>query len=279
MQQAGFTLVELMVSLVIGLVVLAAMYSGYNAATTTTRTGRAVSQMSEDANAAMNILRYYVTAAGYSAPVGSTSAGFTRAAGTTPDGWLIGCDSSFADLSKSITQLTCSGAGSDAMAVAFEADDHNSVYKNSGGSQKPLDCLGNTYAITNNPGHNYYLSYSRFYVQSNALFCRGPGNAAGQALVENIEDMEVTYGVKPAAGSAVAQAYLSAEDVRSAGAWARVVSVRVCLVMRSADKVEDSATDYQGCDPFAEKTSATDRRMHRAFTSTFLVQNRRETAL
>lgn len=273
----GFTLVELMVSLAIGLVVLAAMYASYQGASQTTQVGRALAQITEDASAAMGILRTQVSSAAYSAPIGGpvgTGTGFTRNAVT--DSWVRGCDTDFADLSKDIDQLTCGAAGKDALAVAFEANEFNSITKTVAGVKVPLDCLGNTLALAS----GYYLQYSRFYIANGALFCRGPGNASGQALVENISDMQVTYGVA-APGANVATTYKTATEVTTAGTWPQVVSVRVCLIVRSADPVLDATTAYQGCDPFAAATSPTagDRYMYRAFTSTFLIQNRRGTAL
>lgn len=274
----GFTLVELMVAMAIGLVVLAAMYAGYVGSSRTTGVGRALAQVTEDASAAMGILRSHVTAAAYSAPVGGPAGagtGFTYNAST--DNWIRGCDADFADLTQPIESLACGASGSDALAVAYEANQFNSITKTVGGVKTPLDCLGNTLALT---GGTYYLSYSRFYISGDALFCTGPGNANGQALVENVADMQITYGVA-AAGTHVADTYKTASQVTADGSWPRVVSVRVCLIVRSADEVLDAPADYQGCNPFANPTTpaAGDRHMYRAFTSTFVIQNRRGTAL
>jgi type IV pilus assembly protein PilW len=271
----GFTLVELMVAMAIGLVVLAAMYSGYLGSSRTTGVGRALSQITEDASAAMGVLRSQVNAAAYSAPIGGPAGagtGFTYNASTSD--WVRGCDTDFTDMSQPIASLACSGSGKNALAVAYEANEFNSITKLVAGVKTPMDCLGNALPLTG----GYYLSYSRFYINDNALYCLGPGNANGQALVENVSDMQITYGVAPPGGH-VAASYKSATDVETAGAWSRVVSVRVCLVVRSADEVLDAPTPYQGCDPFADATTPDDRRMYRSFTSTFVIQNRRGTAL
>jgi type IV pilus assembly protein PilW len=271
----GFTLVELMVAMAIGLVVLAAMYSGYLGSSRTTGVGRALSQITEDASAAMGVLRSQVNAAAYSAPIGGPAGagtGFTYNASTSD--WVRGCDTDFTDMSQPIGSLACSGSGKNALAVAYEANEFNSITKLVAGVKTPMDCLGNALPLTG----GYYLSYSRFYINDNALYCLGPGNANGQALVENVSDMQITYGVAPPGGH-VAASYKSATDVETAGAWSRVVSVRVCLVVRSADEVLDAPTPYQGCDPFADATTPDDRRMYRSFTSTFVIQNRRGTAL
>lgn len=268
----GFSLVELMVSMAIGLVVLAALYSGYQAAHLSSRSGRAVAQITEDASAAMSVLRTYVSAAAYSRPVGANAAALSRAA--DPANWVRGCDGKgFKDLSKPIADLECETDGPDALAVAFEANAFNSITRTVAGVDTPLNCVGDSIVLT--AGANpYYLSYSRFYINDHALFCRG--GDAGQALVENIEDMQVTYGVQT---DATHHLYKNAQEVTDDGQWPNVVSVRVCLVVRSADEVLDEIVDYQGCDPFADPVTPDDRRLYRAFTSTFVIQNRRGTAL
>jgi len=143
-----------------------------------------------------------------------------------------------------------------------------------------LDCLGNaTRRVEGNAA--YYYAYHRFYVSGNSLFCLGPGNAGGQTLVDNIQDMVVTYGVSDGSmGSPRVVAYQNAASVTAAGTWARVISVRVCLVVRSADEAWDAVVPYSGCDPFARsKLTPSDRRIYRAFTSTFLIKNRAGSAL
>lgn len=275
--QEGFTLIELLVAMALGLLVLAAVYAGYVGVSRTTGVGRALSQITEDASAAMVMLRQHVNAAAYSAPVavpGSTGTAFGHKDSTSD--WVHGCDADFADLSQPIASLACADHGSDALAVVYEVNEFNSITKRSGSVKVPMDCLGNSLPLVD--GH--YLSYSRFYLKDGALYCLGPGNASGQALVDNISDMQIVYGVSVAGGH-VAASYKQAAEVSAAGAWARVVSVRVCLIVRSADAVLDAPAPYQGCDPFEKPTlpAAGDRHLYRSFTSTFVIQNRRGSAL
>ena len=56
--------------------------------------------------------------------------------------------------------------------------------------------------------------------------------------------------------------------------WNRVVSVRICLVVKSEDEVLDAIQPYVGCDPFAAALLPIDRRMYRAFTSAIVMHNR-----
>ncbi|WP_396267499.1 PilW family protein [Ideonella sp.] len=275
----GLSLIELMISMVIGMVVVAAVLAAYLGSGASSKHSQAMAQITEDATVALNIMRSHIAQSGYSRPV-AFNGGKIVPVYTGPS--LFGCNTGFADLSKSIDALTCGSSSQHAIAVAFEADESNSIM---GGSPKvPLDCIGNGLAELGSatPG-KYFLSYSRFYIASsgsggNALYCRGSsaGSTGGQALVENIQSMQVLYGLAEA-GRQEARRYLTAQQLTNAGAsYTDVVSVRLCVVVASSSNVLDAVTPYQGCDPFAAQTTpaAGDRRMYRAFTSTVVLQNR-----
>lgn len=275
----GLSLIELMVAMVIGLVVVGAVLAAYLGTGTAGKHSLALAQINEDASVALSILRSHIAQAGYSRPV-AFSGGKIIPVYTGPH--LFGCNSGFADLSKDMGALSCGSGSQHALAVAFEADASNSIM---GGSPKvPLDCIGNGLAEVNDPSSGkYFLSYSRFYIASSgsggqALYCRGSsaGTTGGQALVENIQRLQVLYGLAEPGGRE-ARRYLNAQQMVEAGArYDEVVSVRLCVVVVSSEPVMDAVTPYQGCDPFAALTtpSAGDRRMFRAFSSTIVLQNR-----
>jgi len=278
--QQGFSLVELMIAMGIGLTVLGAVMAAYIASTSTTRTSRAVALMTEDATVAINLLRLHIAEGGYSRPVApaATGTGLARAAGTAPADWLIGCDKGFADLTQPIASLTCStaAAGTNAVAVAYEASKENTMTTVKSGKTVPTDCLGAGLTETTSGAYKYYQSYSRFYVSGSQLYCLGVGNATAQPLVENIAEMQVRYGVGGAVSPDTTRVitYTDAAGVAALGPWSRVLAVRVCLVVRSADALPEIASStYRGCDPFVAVT-APDKHLYRAFTTTILLHNR-----
>jgi hypothetical protein len=211
--------------------------------------------------------------AGYSRPVGpGPGQSLARAASTTGN-WLFGCDGGFADLGVRIGALRCTPAGpgsTDALAVAYEADAGNTLQDSNG---RYYDCLGNTFDATEDGGRHYYLSYSRFFLREGSLWCRGPGAAGPQVLVENVADLQFRYGVA-APGQTRVVRYLDATAVGVAAAWPQVVAVQVCLLMRSATEVLDEPAPYRGCEPGAEPRQPTDRRLYRAFSATIALPNR-----
>ncbi|NDY91727.1 hypothetical protein G3A44_11070 [Ideonella sp. TBM-1] len=269
-------MVELMVSVTIGLFVVAAMFLAYSNSGGTSRQANIVIRMSEDAALAFNVLRQQVSLAGFSMPVG-VNAGQTALTKRFNSRGVFGCDGAFEDMDADIDTLACdeaAGAAPDSLAVAFEADAFNSVLTADG---SPVDCIGNGIPLV--PGADYWVSYSRFYVSNGTLFCRGSGNAGGQALIDNVQEVSYQFGVAKA-GEHRASYYDTAGNL-DAAAWSRVVTVRVCLVLRSAEPILEGVSvanpnTYQGCDPFADPVDmgAADRRLYRAFTSTIAVNNR-----
>ncbi|MBN8486857.1 MAG: PilW family protein [Burkholderiales bacterium] len=276
--QTGFTLVELMVALVVGMMVIAALLAGYFAISVSNRHTRAMTQMSEDAGAALSVLRSHLAQAGYSRPVSGDSNGFQRAWLQSQSTFVRGCDSGFTDPTKAIGLLACEDSSGndalhDAVSVAYEADTSNSI--TSGGV--PLDCLGNALTLVGG-ANSYYLNTSTFYLDDGvgnrrALFCRGSGGGTAQALVENVEDLQILYGVRATSdppGTPVRVAFYG--KASKPVAWANVVSVRLCVVVASSDEVMDDAAPYYDCSD--TEVVPNDKRMYRAFRSTVLLHNR-----
>ena len=188
-RQAGFSLIELMISLVIGMVVVGAVLAAYLASGSSGRNGRALSQITEDASIAFSVLRSGISMVSYGAPTGVNGGRFVKAY-TGPG--LFGCAGQFSDTSATMDNLACAVAkGPNAVAVAYEADQYNSVAS----GVVPLDCLGNKLTLK---AGGYYLAYNRYYVNGGQLFCRGPGNDAAAALVDNVVDLRIEYGIAKA---------------------------------------------------------------------------------
>lgn len=298
----GLSLVELMISMVIGLVVIGVVFANYLNSGVGNKSGTALSQMSEDATVALNYLRKQITQAGYSGAYQLKADGTLDRAYAGPG--LFGCDGNFSNPKTGlITELSCAGSGaSDSIAVAYEADARNSVLRN--GTQ-PGDCVGTGIALTPaGTGPAYYLAESRLYIgagSQSSLTCQGNGlqaalPAAGnptalgvaQPLVDNIVRLRIRYGLAdstvPSARPGRPIRFVKAADVGAAAAagWRDVSAVRVCVVVRSENEVLDAITPYYGCDaiessetdPAKLLTTPPDRRMYRAFSTTVMIQNK-----
>jgi type IV pilus assembly protein PilW len=140
------------------------------------------------------------------------------------------------------------------------------------------------------PAQPFAVADNRFYVGTSAtitspsLYCKGSGNANGQPLVENVEDLQFVYGTADSAAAILSVAgYLKADDmaVGALGAladnlrWSKVMTVRICVVIRSALPVVSDmvSAQYVKCDGTLN-ASPPDLRLRRAYSTTVVLRNR-----
>jgi len=283
----GFSLIELMVAVTIGLIIAAAAFSAYLGAAGASKVAEAQGRMNDDAQAALAILTQQLRMAG------SNPSHFTGA--TVGKYTLRGCDGKFkpgaAPEPDRLEKLECEKnlipADPESLAVSYEADKFSTIRPAGGGLAS--DCLGNKLIPTVLNG--LHEANNRFYVDiSNSvpsLYCKGSGvNQDGsaskaKALVENIEDMQFIYGAVEQAAADVAAAevvgYLTAEQLAdNAVRWSEVITVRICVLVRSEVPLATDASSaaYVKCDGELE-TTPPDFRLRRAYHATVVLRNRR----
>jgi type IV pilus assembly protein PilW len=167
----GFSLIELMVSLTIGLVIAIAAFSAYLGASSSSKMTDAQSRMNEDGQAALTILTQQLRMAGnnpgqanrtvessrnpiylptptYTVPTPTFT--FSAGAYTLTNFRIRGCDGTFANVTSTSATLdsldtsACESGTSttpaDSIAVNYEADPYNTIKTTTGIA---TDCLGN----------------------------------------------------------------------------------------------------------------------------------------
>lgn len=305
----GLSLIELLVSLAIGIILMIAVISAYLGSSGASRVADAQVRMNEDAQAALTILVQQLRMAGNN----PKQPNYTNAAPRNPiyDATtyiLRGCDGTFTDVTTatSLQTLTCAAGGGttpDSVAISYEADRYNTIPT---GANVPTDCLGQGVPVINGTQDvwdgaavtptavSYYVADNRFYIATSAvitaptLYCKGNGGPNPQPLVENIEDLQFTYGTATAAAAADALAvagYLTANDVVTNAdltalatepeRWAKVLTVRICVVARSEQQVVSDAASarYVQCDG-TTNTAPPDLRLRRAYSTVVVLRNR-----
>jgi len=279
-----------MVSLAISLAVIGALTAAHVASLTSGRHTEALLQMTEDAALALNVMRQQVAQAGFSQPLGvAGSSGMVLHHFAA----INGCEAaSFADLNIGILGAancepsSADPATPDSLEVAFEGSvlpgtSSNGILGGPGGAQ-PLDCLGNSFPKTHDDatGDDYWLNDSKFYVADGSLYCHGPGNRAGAALVQNVETLQVTYGMAaaPAGSPGAGQiTYYGVAPPPESPLWGDVVSVQLCVQVRSANRVLDKGsmeTLGSWIDCRNTPRAGRDGYLRRSFTTTIVLQNR-----
>ena len=181
----GVTLIELLISMVIGLVVVGAVIVSFVDSGRASRYQAALGQMNQDAQVALNLLSREVQLAGYVSPVQTLGATFP----------LFGCDGTkgavpFTDPAAT-GDLACgaaTGTTVSALEVVYEADLYNTVVAS---GSVPSDCLGNGFALAATP----YIVRNRYFVDTGAsgrteLYCAS-NLSAKQPLLENVDELQI----------------------------------------------------------------------------------------
>ena len=212
----------------------------------------------------------------------------TLAHNVVPGDILVASDCTAA-LQASLFQASASTAGSTINHAAGGTGPGNCVANLFGNGL----CVGTAGTLT--PGARLMkVSSHFFYIRNNAagqptLFRRTLTPVAGavtttdEELVEGVEDMQITYGVDTSAtADGAVDDYLSVAEIISPtvpGAndsqrWARVLSVKINLLMRSPDNGITNAPQTYTFNGATTTPTATDRRLRKIFTNVIAVRNR-----
>ncbi len=227
--QSGVSLIEVLVSLVIGLLLVTFIGAAYLAQSNSTRSTDQSSQLQETARIALNLLERTVRQAGYvEYGQGQSPSGYCSLSSTTTDTsgtplvtgpFIEGRSGSghFADSDRLIMRTYGAGPASAA---------------NGDGSIR--DCRGVSIpgqSIANNAVIWFYVAND--LSGQPALFCgvRRPGATAPeqQALIPGVESFQVLF-LESDGTSSAPRRLLQANEVTD---WRRIVAVRISLVLRS----------------------------------------------
>lgn len=333
-QQAGLSLIELMISIVIGLVLMIAISSTYVGSSAASKLAEAQGRMNEDAAAALTILSQQIRMAGDNPrrPLYSTKSTKSDPKNTPHNPVFVspiddsgapgalqyfirGCDGTFSDVTSAATvnDLTCAAGDNtdpDSVAIVYEADKYNTV---ASGNQA-TDCLGQALPTVTNLATSsaptwlldtatsavvktdvtYTVADNRFFIRSvgsiPSLYCKGNGNATPQPLVENVEDLQFSWGLAaPTATAKTVAGYLNSANrietdatllampgSTSSARWSRVVAVKICVLVRSEQPIAPDAGSAKYVPCFAnppDPVAAPDLRLRRAYYAVVALRN------
>lgn len=299
----GRTLAEVMIAMAIGLVISLAVTSLFISNSQTYRIFDDKSLMEEDGRMALNMLAYHVRMVGYG-NIKNTGNQTESGGGATDYNTIVwgepiaGCTGGFVSATASPAVCTNSGTAPDSFIVHYIVDSDN-ANQGSASAVSPTDCLGQAIAI--NPADSTYTIENRYYIALNAttnrneLYCVGNGGVAfgtsswlaGQPVMENVVDMKVIYGYDQQ-GTQSANSFFSAASLVAGtvpapagqlpgdpplSKWARVVSAKICLVMRSAnDNLAPTSTKYTDCS--GNVVTPTDKRLYSTFSTVVTLRGR-----
>jgi type IV pilus assembly protein PilW len=241
----GHTLLELAISMALGLLVVVAALVLYRGQRASHDRAADIVRMHEAATAALDLVGQQVQMAAF-APLGSaTGVG------------LFGCSQGRAVGSDDAPACESLTSHSDGVMIRYAAD-AIATWPSSSGA--PTDCQGQAAGA-------YVVG--RFYAKASTstgepeLYCEGVGRQA-QPMVEGIERLRLTYWFDKAA-TAVDAASVPRER------WPAVVAADLCVLVRGDPLVSAKGTRYVDCD--GSLAVSTDSRARQAFWRRVAIRN------
>lgn len=268
--QRGLSLIELLIGLTIGLLVVVAALGSLSFTQVTSTTVGDSARLQQKANTAFRVMGLQLRQTGGIELTQNASTGlvvYDRSNGVTGfNGW------NGANPDIAITGLD-GGAGPDTLRLS---------YQDNGTSR---DCLGNLATTT-----PLIRVDNAFYVNAGRLMCQGADGTI-QALIDGVEDFQVTYGQKTVVTPAAPAKLMPAASAASAtGATAEVSDFRqftaattaiftptpvsmvqtvtVCLQLRSDLATDIRVGSVQGC----SGTVASDGFIRRVYRNTYTLR-------
>jgi len=294
----GLSLIEMMVSMVLGLFLVLGLTSMYMGSKKSDKVRDAVSRIEENARMTLNTLRSAIEHAGYKSvdnipldkPFYTPSDGALQnencgaSAGLITNNNLLTPPTALDDYTK---DGDVDDGESDMLTVVFRADnpDKGPIY---------FDCSGEAYVgLTNpvaqqkacstdplvgvsNPWKSRILNMLYINQADKTLHCMGSRSATGSiVLASGIENMQIRYGVTTTNSLGERQTtYKKANDVEANNEWEAVTSVQAAILVASQSEVLDKAETHSFTLLDEDIDIAADRKIYRQFSTTINLPNR-----
>ena len=309
-RQQGFSLIELMIALMLGLFLLASLATVYLSSKETYALRDQISEMDENARIAIKALRTHIESAGYTSEVGGVQlenyllpTGFVAQAVTCPNGnnnvinpSKIASSADGTTLGSATLTTNQIMARADSIGLSFLADDLS--FKDCTGSSWKNRCTVDPdaslsdWASQSAQAQTTRRVYSSFKIQKNAsrnnsvgegipeLICGGSLNSLAQPWAQGIENIQIRYGVDvlpnpvPIGQKKQWQVdqYWSATEVTANNAWDQVALVQLALLVRTIDPVFKQA-ETETYQLFDQQIQTADRYKRSVYTTTIYLRN------
>ncbi len=257
--QRGFTLIELMIAMTIGLIVMLVIGTAFTSSRQAFRVQEDNARIQESGRFALEIIGHSIKQAGYAEiPFADCKLDFAGTPINGTDGIAGAADTFTVQYDGVIGDQDCTGtAVTDIYSIIqnhFNLDNANAE----------LQCSGSIAAPVAPPTPPTCANPVTPVIPAAPL-----PPPTGVVLLENIEDLQVLYGVDTTSDQSVNRYVAVPVD------WNLVLTARVCVLIRSerTNVVTSTAGTYTDCVGVAQPIPA-DRRLRRAFTETFSIRNR-----
>lgn len=259
--QRGVSLVELMVSMTIGLFLLAAIGSLFVGSKQTYRTGDNLSRLQENGRFAVDMLGKNIRVAGF------TQISFAPVAfGAAPTA------ATFSGTALDDAAVAGAKSGSDSITVSYDVKPGSTADTDCLGATPPIPATSPTTPTTPRVINAFWIRADPANSSNFQLMCSS--NGASGALLDGVEEMKILYGVPTGLNTKYTAAPTATE-------MASVSTVRLCVLLRTtSNNLATQAQTYRDCNGMFDASAASitaptgDRYIRRAYTATVNVRDR-----
>jgi len=238
--QKGLTLIELMVAMVIGLFLLLGISSVYLSNLKSDKARSQYSLLEDNARLALDSMSRIIEHAGYQGTARTNADKFISTA-VTSNACVVNNNALYSAFDKT---------KDDDSGDQFTGDRVGVVYL--GSTSFNTDCAGNAIPVKcqiGNPAKTFATDLSRiynaFYIDKvgndGKLKCIGSRTVGAQLIADNIENMQITYGIDSDNDpNKDIDQYVDAKDI-NAGDWGQVKSVQIAVLVKSDKEIKNIA--------------------------------------
>lgn len=241
--QKGFSLIELMIAMLIGLFLLTGIASSYLSSKQASINRNQTSALEDNGRLALEIISKSLEHTGYSSHSGMSKPPFIRAMAdisvdTCPNGTNNVVDAT-------IFRATVDNATGDSIGVIFNGDDNAFT-----------DCSGHILAASlpspavpgcrlkplpdMNSAPESSKIYNSFFIDkvNDTLECSGSRSEAAVTIADGVENIQFLYGLDQTASDGIVDKYVRATDI-AANEWNSVISIQVAILVRSLKPIKN----------------------------------------
>ncbi len=211
--QHGYTLLEILVALTIGVFLLGGLFTILQNTRRTSGNQTGIAQLQDEQRMAMSMLNDVIQNAGYfdTNTYASSLTAWPNATAVAASGTSLAAGQA----------LTGSDGATDVISARYATN----------GTDNMIGCNGTTSGSAATWLNTFFISTSTSGgVTTYSLSCSIDGGATNFVpLVQGVYNMQIYYGVSTVSGSNNVDTYMTATQVAAASAWPNVTSVRVTL--------------------------------------------------
>ncbi len=266
--QAGLSLIELLIAMLIGLFLLTGIATSYLSSKNSSNKRDELTKLEDNGRLALEVISRGIEHTGYT-PINT---GILNPPFITNGAQVVsaacGAGNSVENIGIIAPRITQDNAAGDALTVMFNAD--NEVFTDCSGGELPVACRAAPAGAAAGAPSVATRIYNAFYLQGDELRCAGSRDGNVQVIADGIENMQFLYGLDTTDDGRVNR-YVNANNVGAF--WNSVLSVQVAILVSSTKdvKAQNEQITYTLLDQ--PVIAPNDKKQRAVFTTTVRIRN------